>query len=195
MSRRTSTGPPLWLGLVILVVAPFVVLAAVIHRAPTLGAPRGSVLVHTGQSYVSSGEELMVYLPAAQRDRTCWLFDDNDRALRPATSPDSLQTVVAGHGYVAVLGYRAEPGAVITVNCDVDPSIPILITPPITRQSALLPVAVGGVLGFVMIGFGTVMLVNRRRALQEARRSERFDSDRPVGTGERPVSDREPDRT
>lgn len=164
----------MWLGLLILVVAPFVVLAAVIHRAPTLGTPRGAYTIHTGQSYTSFGDELVVYTPIYYEDRSCWLFDANNRVLRPNTSPDSLQTDVGGVVYDPVLSYRAEAGAVIWVNCDLDASIPILISPQISRQSALLPIGVGGSLGFVMIGFGAAMLVGRRRAQEQARLDERF---------------------
>lgn len=174
--QQNRTGPPLWLGLLILVVAPFVVLAAVLTRAPTLGTPAGAFMLYSGQTYVSTGNRLVLYLPGGQSHRSCWLFDENDRALQTDPTPDSLQTEVGREAYKAVLAYRAEPGAVISVSCDLDPSTPLLLSPPISRQSAILPIAVGGALGFFMIGCGSVMLFSRKRARAAARLDTRFGS-------------------
>lgn len=165
MNQQTPrTGPPLWLGLLVLVVAPFVVLAAALLRAPVLSTPAGAFMLYSGQSYVSSGEPLVLYLPSGHTHRSCWLFDEDDQVLPAQAWPHSLQTSVGVTPYGPVLSYRAEPGAVITVACDIHPYSPLLVTPPITRQSVLVPMAVGGALGFFMIGCGTVMLVSRRRA-------------------------------
>lgn len=172
--EHTRTGPPLWLGLLILVVAPFAVLAAVIHRAPTLGTPAGAFTLHTGQSFVSNGDNRVVYLPTSQSDRSCWLFDANDRVLAAQAWPDSLQTDLDGVAYRPMVAYRAEPGTVIVVSCEVDADVPILVSPPISRRSAVLPVVVGGTLGFALIGCGAVMLFSRKRALQQARLADRF---------------------
>lgn len=167
--RQGGTGPPLWLGLFILVVAPFVVLAAVQVRAPALGTPPGAFMLYSGQSYVSDGDRLVLYLPAGQRHHSCWLSDADDRVLQPEPWPDSLQTEVDGDAYQAVLAHRAEPGAVIDVTCDLNPGIPLLLSPPISRQSVLLPIATGAVLGFFLIGCGAVMLFSRKRALARIR--------------------------
>lgn len=166
---RQRTGPPLWLGLLILVVAPFVVLAAVQMRAPTLGSPAGAFMLYSGQSYMSNGDRLVLYVPGGQRHRSCWLFDADGRVLQPEHQPESLQTEVGGEAYQPVLAYRAEPGAVIDVACDLNPGIPLLLSPPITRQSAILPIATGGALGFFLIGCGAVMLFSRKRALARSR--------------------------
>ena len=172
--QQTRTGPPLWLGLLVLVVAPFVVLAAVLTRAPTLGSPSGAFILHSGQTYVSTGERLVLYLPDGLHHQSCWLFDENDRVLQTQSQPDSLQTEVGRAAYKPVLAYRAEPGAVVAVSCDLDPSVPLLLSPPISRQSSILPIAVGTVLGFFMIGCGAVMLFSRKRAREAARLNARF---------------------
>lgn len=162
--RTAKPRPPLWLGLFVLVILPFVVLAAVIQRGAVLGIPPDAVLLHNGQSFVSDGDRVDLYVPTSHAGRAdCRLFDENNRVLAAGPPRRSLNTEVGQVGYTPVLSYRAQPGTVITVGCALNPSVTLVVTPPITRQNILLPLAVGGTLGFVTIAVATGMLVVRQR--------------------------------
>lgn len=165
-SRPARARPPLLLGLFVLLVLPFVVLAAVIHRGAVLGTPPDAVLLHNGQSFVSDGDRVDLYVPSSVAGvDQCRFFDEDNRVLAAGPPRRSLQTEIGQVGYSPVLTYRAQPGTVITVGCALSPGLTLLVTPPITRQSVLLPLVVGAALGFATIAAGAAMLGLRRRRL------------------------------